>query len=131
MSFPLIVDLDDAVPIYAQLERQLRALLARGFWAPGERLPSVRETATRLAIHPLTVAKAFRILQDEGLLESRPGAGVYAGEAARLPKTRRREAVRDLLEQAVIQAGANGLTREELEDLLAEALRKHRQRLKW
>src|SRR5688572_4418277 len=60
MTFPLQIDLDDAVPIYAQIERQLRALLGRGHWAVGDRLPSVRETATRLRVNPLTVVKAYR-----------------------------------------------------------------------
>src|SRR5262249_51685722 len=50
MTFPILVDLDDAVPIYAQIERQIRALLGSGFWKSGERLPSVRETAVRLQV---------------------------------------------------------------------------------
>jgi GntR family transcriptional regulator len=130
VSFPLYVDLDSVVPTYAQVERQIRALLARGHWAPGERLPSIRETAARLGINPLTVQKAFRILQDEGLLDSRPGAGIYAAEAARLPRSARREAVRGPLEEAVQQAAAHGIGVEELEDLLHQAVRRHRERLR-
>lgn len=75
MTFPLLIDLDDAVPIYAQIERQIRALLGSGHWKPGDRLPSVRETAVRLQVNPLTVVKAYRHLQEEGLLETRPGWG--------------------------------------------------------
>lgn len=122
MSFPLLVDLDSAVPLYAQIERQLRALLANGRWRAGERLPSVRETAVRLRVNPLTVVKAYRILQDEGLLESRPGAGIYASAAARASRGERRQAVLRKLEEAVGEAG--GMPREELEELFEQALLK-------
>src|SRR6185295_10931083 len=86
MSFPILIDLDDAVPIYAQIERQIRALLGSGHWKPGDRLPSVRETAVRLEVNPLTVVKAYRHLQEEGLLETRPGSGVFAARGAQIPK---------------------------------------------
>jgi GntR family transcriptional regulator len=122
MSFPLDVDLDSAVLLYAQIERQLRALLANGRWRAGERLPSVRETAVRLQVNPLTVVKAYRILQDEGLLESRPGAGIYAAQAPRGGRGERRQAVLRKLEEAVGEAG--GMPREELEELFEQALLK-------
>lgn len=120
MSFPLRVDLDSAVPLYAQIERQLRALLASGHWRAGDRLPSVRESAVRLRVNPLTVVKAYRILQDEGLLESRPGAGIYAAQAARSARGERRQAVLRRLEEAVEEA--RGLSREEIEELFEQAL---------
>ncbi len=124
MSFPILIDLDDAVPIYAQIERQIRALLGGAHWKPGDRLPSVRETATRLKVNPLTVVKAYRHLQEEGLLETRPGAGVYAAKAPQAPKAARREAARRALEEAVAEAAAHGLTREEIADLFDAALLK-------
>jgi GntR family transcriptional regulator len=124
VSFPILIDLDDAVPIYAQIERQIRALLGGGHWQPGDRLPSVRETAVRLKVNPLTVVKAYRHLQEEGLLETRPGAGVYAAKAPQAPKAVRREAARRALEEAVAEAAAHGLTREEIADLFDAALLK-------
>lgn len=129
MSFPLLVDLDDAVPIYAQIERQIRALLGHGHWKAGDRLPSVRETAVRLRVNPLTIAKAYRHLQEEGLLESRPGAGFFAAQVALAPKAARREAVRRTMGDAVAEGAAHGLTREELSELFDEALFRHKGRL--
>jgi len=129
MTFPILVDLDDAVPIYAQIERQLRALLGSGHWKPGERLPSVRETAVRLQVNPLTVVKAYRHLQEEGLLETRPGAGVFAAKVTPAPRAVRREAVRRSLEEAIAEAAAHGLTREEISELFDAALLKHKARL--
>jgi len=129
MTFPILVDLDDAVPIYAQIERQIRALLGSGHWKSGERLPSVRETAVRLRVNPLTVVKAFRHLQEEGLLETLPGAGVFAAKVASSPRAVRREVVRRSLEEAIAEAAAHGLTREEIGELFDAALLKHRARL--
>jgi GntR family transcriptional regulator len=125
VTFPILIDLDDAVPIYAQIERQIRALLGGGHWKAGDRLPSVRETAVRLKVNPLTVVKAYRHLQEEGLLETRPGAGVYAAKAPLAPKAARREAARRALEEAVSEAQAHGLTHEEIADLFDAALLKH------
>jgi GntR family transcriptional regulator len=129
MTFPFLIDLDDAVPIYAQLERQIRALLGSGHWNSGDRLPSVRETAVRLQVNPLTVVKAYRHLQEEGLLETRPGAGVYAAKVPQVPRAARREAVRRSLEEAIAEGAAHGLTREEIADLFDAALLKHKARL--
>jgi GntR family transcriptional regulator len=126
MTFPMRVDLDSAVPIYAQIERQIRALLSDGRWEPGDRLPSVRETAVRLGVNPLTVVKAYRILQDEGLLESRPGAGIYAARIPRTSRGERRQAVLRKLEEAV--AEARGIPREELQELFDQALLRHGER---
>jgi len=122
VSFPILIDLDDAVPIYAQIERQIRALLGGGHWKAGDRLPSVRETAVRLQVNPLTVVKAYRHLQEEGLLETRPGAGVYAAKTALAPKAARREAARRVLEEAITEAAAHGLTKEEISELFDAAL---------
>jgi len=129
VSFPILIDLDDAVPIYAQIERQIRALLGGGYWKPGDRLPSVRETAVRLEVNPLTVVKAYRHLQEEGLLETRPGSGVFAARGAQVPKAARRDVVRRALEEAITEGVTQGLTREEISELFDAALLKHRARL--
>jgi GntR family transcriptional regulator len=128
MTFPILIDLDDAVPIYAQIERQIRALLGSGHWKAGDRLPSVRETAVRLRVNPLTVVKAYRHLQEEGLLETRPGAGVYAAKTPQAPKAVRREAARRALEGAVDEATAHGLTPDEISELFDAVLLKQKAR---
>ncbi|HVR83760.1 MAG TPA: GntR family transcriptional regulator [Planctomycetota bacterium] len=128
MTFPILIDLDDALPIYAQIERQIRALLGSGHWKAGDRLPSVRETAVRLRVNPLTVVKAYRHLQEEGLLDTRPGAGVYAAKAPLARKAARRDAARRALDEAIFEAAAQGLTREEISELFDAALLKQRAR---
>jgi GntR family transcriptional regulator len=130
VNFPILVDLDSAVPIYAQIEKQVRALLGSGHWKSGDRLPSVRETAVRLRVNPLTVVKAYRHLQQEGLIETRPGSGVFAAKGPSAPRAARRQAVRRVLEEALAEAAAHGLTREEVTEIFDEALLKHGARLR-
>lgn len=124
MRFPLAVDLDDALPIYAQIARQIRALLGRGYWREGDRLPSVRETAVRLRVNPLTVVRAYRELQEERLLEARAGAGVFVSKVPKGPRAAAREELRRRLREIASDAAALGVGREELEEMLVEACRR-------
>jgi GntR family transcriptional regulator len=61
------------VPIYRQLQEQIRRLVASGQLAPGTSLPSIRELALRHAINPMTVSKVYNQLESEGLLERHRG----------------------------------------------------------
>ncbi len=68
-------------PIYRQLMDQLRRRVAAGQWKPGQELPSVRELAAELAVHPMTISKAYSLLEAEGLLLRRRGLSmVIAGQ---------------------------------------------------
>jgi DNA-binding transcriptional regulator YhcF (GntR family) len=115
------VDLDDALPLYAQIERQVRGLLASGHWQAGDRLPSVRETAGRLRVNPLTVAKAYGRLEDDGLLEARPGSGVFAAEP-KAPLGPERRQARKRLEAAVTEASLGGLAASDIEEVVRRTL---------
>ena len=67
-------------PIYRQLVEQVRRLVAGGQLAPGDELPSVREVASSLAVNPMTVSKAYSLLEAEGLLVRRRGLGMLVAE---------------------------------------------------
>lgn len=67
-------------PIYRQLVEQVRRLVAGGQMAPGDALPSVREMAQALAVNPMTVSKAYGLLETEGLLARRRGLGMLVAE---------------------------------------------------
>src|SRR5215831_209658 len=62
---------------YMQLVQQVKQALRLGFLEPGDQLPTVREVVAQIAINPNTVFKAYRELEREGLVESRPGAGTF------------------------------------------------------
>jgi GntR family transcriptional regulator len=70
-------------PIYRQLVDQVRRMAAGGQLAPGDALPSVRETALQLAVNPMTVSKAYGLLELEGVLERRRGVGMVVADRLR------------------------------------------------
>jgi GntR family transcriptional regulator len=72
----------DGVPYYQQLVSQIKALIATGRLEPGEQLPPVRKLAEQLVINPNTVARSYRELESEGVVETRRGAGVFVANGA-------------------------------------------------
>jgi len=69
------------VPTYVQIVQQVRQALLAGVLRPGDRLPTVKDVVTELAINPNTVLKAYRELEREGLVEARQGWGRSRGAA--------------------------------------------------
>jgi GntR family transcriptional regulator len=72
----------DAGPIFLQISRNVRALLARGDLQPGEKLPSARDLAQRLGVNPNTVVHAYRELEAENVIETKRGLGTFVREDA-------------------------------------------------
>src|ERR1700758_237959 len=64
------------VPIYRQLLDQVRAQIATGRLAPGQFLPSVRQVAAELTVNPMTVSKAYSLLERDGIVELVRGQGM-------------------------------------------------------
>jgi GntR family transcriptional regulator len=64
---------ESGVPLYRQLMEQIRRLIAGGQLPPGAGLPSVRELALEHAVNPMTISKAYALLEAEGLLERNRG----------------------------------------------------------
>ena len=93
-------------PIYRQLVEQARRLIAGGQLAPGDAMPSVREIAQALALIPMTVSKAYGMLELEGALTRRRGMGMTVADAPK--KTRsvssRTDLLRPTLERAAREA---------------------------
>lgn len=93
-------------PIYRQLVEQVRRLVAAGQMAPGDGLPSVREVAQSLALNPMTVSKAYNLLEMEGLLMRRRGMGMVVADRAGGGRSapERAELLRPTLERAAREA---------------------------
>ena len=72
----------DAKPIYEQIKDGLRRLVITGAIAKDEKLPSVRELASELAINPNTIQRAYRELESEGYIYTVSGKGSFAAEQA-------------------------------------------------
>src|SRR5450759_3668315 len=89
------VDSTSPTPIYAQLDRSIRAAIATGELEPGAQLPTVRQLAVDLAVNANTVARVYALLERDGMLETRRGVGTFVREspsprAARADPTLRR-----------------------------------------
>lgn len=91
-------------PIYRQLIEQTRRLAAAGVLAPGDVLPSVREVALTLAVNPMTVSKAYNMLETEGVLSRARGIGMLVAERPAQAHNRRDRG--DLLRPTLQRAAA-------------------------
>ena len=101
----------DPTPIYRQIVEQVRRQIAGGVICPGQELPSVRAVAQEHAINPMTVSKAYSLLEAEGLLERRRGMGmVVADHPGQSDNAQRQSLLRPSLQAAAQQARQLGLT---------------------
>jgi len=119
----LYVDTESSVPVYAQIADQVRRAIASGALVSGDPLPSLRETALRLRINPQTIAKAYRVLEQEGLVTTIHGRGTYVASGLDEPSRQfRQKALRQAVEQMILDARNLGVTREELRRVFEAAL---------
>ena len=113
------VDVRSATPIYEQIVRQVRYATAAGTVSRGQALPSVRQLAVHLRVNPNTVARAYRDLEAEGIVETRRGQGTFvAGVGRRLSVAQRRQLLAPSADRFVAEAMALGFDRKELAGLI-------------
>ena len=108
----------EGVPIYLQMIRHVKEGLAAGQIADGDELPSRRIVSATLAVNPNTVQKAYRQLEEEGLIQSRPGAGSHITAGPAQVEEIRRELYRREVQETVTAMKRMGLGREEAVELL-------------
>ena len=103
------------VPIYRQILDQVRAQIATGRLAAGEFLPSVRQVAGELAVNPMTVSKAYSLLERDGVVELVRGQGMrVVGQPVRERQIVDRDEVVRLVRRLVKQGRSAGLSAEEI-----------------
>jgi GntR family transcriptional regulator len=106
------IDANDRTPIYAQLERALRAAIATGRLRAGDQLPTVRQLAVDLRVNANTVARVYLELERAGVLETRRGVGSFvraSPEKARPPREHDRR-LRAFVTRVLADADAAGFT---------------------
>lgn len=122
-----LVTLDprDPTPIYAQVERGLRAAIATGRLQAGEQLPTVRELAVALRVNANTIARVYAELERAGVLETKRGVGsfVSASPARAHPPRDNERRLRAFATRVLADADAAGFT---IDDVI-RALRAHQQ----
>lgn len=119
------IDQHDSTPIYAQIERALRASIASGRLKAGEQLPTVRELAVDLRVNANTVARVYSELERQGVLETRRGVGSFisASPARARPPSEHQRRLRAFATRVLADADAAGFTAEDVIGQL-ESMRK-------
>jgi len=126
MQFRL--DSSSPVPLYAQLERTIRAAIASGQLREGDRLPTVRQLAVDLRINANTVARVYAELERAGVLATQRGIGTFVREAAAIakPARERERTLRTLADRILADASAVGISPAEVIRHLQERSRETR-----
>jgi GntR family transcriptional regulator len=120
----LQIDKRSGTPIFRQLLDQLKNQILSGQLASGTQLTSVRDVAAELRVNPMTVSKVYSMLETEGLLERRPGIGLFVADGAKLRGERQRLALLERpLRDAARQAAELGISAERAQELFAKVLR--------
>src|SRR5712664_4093006 len=111
------------VPIYLQLMEQVKHAIETGALRPGEQLPGIRPLAEELVINPNTVAKAYRELEHEGVIELRHGSGAFVSSNAQTkPHAEKLRSGQTVVANAVRTLHTHGLTEEEIRRLFEAEL---------
>jgi GntR family transcriptional regulator len=124
----LEIDHHSGVPIYLQVIEQIRHQIMSGQLKEGEQLVSVRDLSEQMHINPMTISKAYALLEIEGLVERKRGIGIFI---AKITSNQKEQARRKILERIVNKAAAKavqfGVTEEDLHQLLSEEYNKYTQ----
>ena len=104
----------DALPIYRQIVEQVKAGMAAGLIRPGDRLPPHRDLARDLVVAPLTVKRAYEVLEGEGFVASVRGRGTFAAAVTAEARDDAEATLERRLEALVRQARLLGLNQREV-----------------
>jgi GntR family transcriptional regulator len=118
------IDSTSSVPVYAQIVEQVKRAIASGVLQKGEALPSRRELALELEINPLTVLKAYKELEVDGLITIKQGLGCFvtASPDPAVDKYRTRTLTK-AMDQLISDARAFGIPLSEIEEMLHERIK--------
>ncbi len=125
MAAIFTVDPRSGVPLYVQLVEQIKRCIAVGILRPGEQLPTVKQLAIDLTINANTVARAYRDLERDGIIELTQGRGSFVlGNGATATRSAAKDVGRDVFEDAVREAKSLGLSGEQVTKLFNAAYRR-------
>lgn len=117
----LHISANDGVPIYLQIVNQVKYLVASGRLAPGAEMPAIRELAERLLINPNTVARAYRELENGGIVVKRRTAGTFVSDAGSpLARRERMKILTDRVDALLAEARQMNVGLEEIQKLVQQ-----------
>lgn len=122
------LDFRSGVPIYVQIVEQVQQLLAAGQLKPGDQLPTVRQLASDIRVNFNTVARAYRMLDEAGLISTQQGRGTYILETAtqKLPDLLREDTLEVFVEKALTKLLGQGYSLEEIQKMVDAKIKEHR-----
>ena len=122
----LEIDHHSGVPIYRQVIEQVRRQIMAGQLSEGQQLDSVRELAGRLRVNPMTISKAYALLEVEGLAERRRGIGLFVARVRKSQKERTKaRLLEEILKKAAVTAVQFDIPEEEAAWMLIDLYRKY------
>jgi len=115
-TLELKLDFRSGLPIYTQIVEQIRHMLASGELKPGDQLPTVRQLATDLRVNFNTIARAYRMLDEAGLISTQQGRGTYIWEtpSPEASQKLRLEGLNELTRLYLAEAAALGFSLDEV-----------------
>ena len=122
MAAIFTVDPRSGVPIYLQLIEQVKRGVALGTLASGEQLPTVKALALELTVNPNTVARAYRDLERDGVIETSPGRGSFVRNNGTASSELRTDVAEPAVDNAIRTAKGLGLDSNEVRRLFERAL---------
>ncbi len=121
---PFHVVIQPGIPAYEQVAFAARKAIVSGRMRPGEPFPSVRALSKAVKIHANTAQRVIAQLQQEGLLEVRPGIGTVVAQPPSTSRPERTRLLRADIEQLTVEAIRLGVSLEELQESIAEQWRR-------
>ncbi|MFB6555496.1 MULTISPECIES: GntR family transcriptional regulator [unclassified Streptomyces] len=119
------IDRQSGIPAYVQIVRQTEQALRMGVLRVGDKLPTAREVVAATAINPNTVFRAYRDLEQAGLVQSRRGLGTFVTRSLARPGAEDDSPLRADLTEWVARARSAGLERDDVLALVTAALDEH------
>ena len=120
------IDTHSGVPIYRQVIEQIRRQIMTGRLAEGGQLPTVRDLAGRLKVNPMTVSKAYSLLEIADLVERRRGVGLFVAKLSKRQKERiTKEMLEGIVKKAAITAVQLGVSEQEVKEVLLKLYRQY------
>ena len=121
----LQIDFRSGLPIYTQIVNQVQAQVASGILEPGDQLPTVRALAEELRVNFNTVARAYRILDEERIISTQQGRGTYITEIPppRVSEKLRRETLEALTQRFISEAVRLEFSKTEIRQIVSDQLK--------
>lgn len=117
------IDIDDPAPPFAQLIAQVKAAVQSGRLRPGQALPSIRQLANDLALNLKTVAKAYRLLERDAVIQTRGYRGSFVHTDAKAnSRVDLSELAHERLQEAIAELRAEGVTDSEIRNAFTRSM---------